>query len=134
LRSLAEELGIAERVSFVGHSDSVESYLRAADLGVLPSLSEGLSNTLLEFMATGLPVVGSRVSGTEDFVVPDETGWLFDAGSAEQLECCLLQATSAAASVLERMGSRARELVVSRASITAVAGRLVELYGVRVDS
>ena len=134
LRSLAEELGIAERVSFVGHSDSVESYLRAADLGVLPSLSEGLSNTLLEFMATGLPVVGSRVSGTEDFVVPEETGWLFDAGSAEQLECCLLQATSAAASVLERMGSRARELVVSRASITAVAGRLVELYGVRVDS
>ena len=67
-------------MQFVGPSSDVQRYLAMAHFGVLASLHEGLSNTLLEYMAAGLPVLGSRVSGTEDFVVAGHTGWLFPPG------------------------------------------------------
>ena len=57
------------RSSSSATSDRVEEVLAEADVGVLPSRIEGLSNTLLEFMASGLPAIASRVSGSEDFVV-----------------------------------------------------------------
>src|SRR5262249_39666808 len=68
LREQAEKLNIANQIEFLGHRDRVEDVLAEAHIGVLCSRIEGLSNTLLEFMACGLPVVASRVSGSEDFV------------------------------------------------------------------
>ena len=69
LRAQVKRLGLARQVEFLGHRDRVEEVLADADVGVLPSRIEGLSNTLLEFMASGLPTLASRVSGSEDFVV-----------------------------------------------------------------
>ncbi|MCM5680333.1 glycosyltransferase [Schlegelella sp. S2-27] len=126
----AQGLGIADQVHFTGPSDAVEGYLALADFGVLTSLSEGLSNTLLEYMAAGLPVVGSRVSGTEDFVRPGETGWLFEPGDVGDFEHSLRAAAEAGPPVLDRMGTNARGLVVSRASIGSVVQQLAALYGV----
>jgi len=59
LREQARTLGIAGAVEFLGHQDRVEEILAEADVGVLPSTIEGLSNTLLEFMASGLPALNS---------------------------------------------------------------------------
>ena len=130
LQALAQALGIASQVRFVGPTDAVENYLATADFGVLTSLSEGLSNTLLEYMAAGLPVVGSRVSGTEDFVCPGETGWLFEPGDLDDFERSLRSAAGIPAGSLRTMGENARHLVVSRASIGAVVEQLMHLYGV----
>lgn len=129
LAERAQTLGIGDQVRFVGPSDSVERYLAVADFGVLTSLSEGLSNTLLEYMAAGLPVVGSRVSGTEDFVKPGETGWLFEPGDLDDFERAMRAVADAPAGVLAHMGEEARKLVVSRASIAAVVDQLTHLYG-----
>ena len=131
LQSMAESLGIASQIRFLGATGVVEKYLQLADFGVLTSLHEGLSNTLLEYMAAGLPVLGSRVSGTEDFVINGQTGWLFSPGDIEAFADSLLHASNAGAEELCKLGQQAREFVVGRASIAAVVDQLLLVYGQR---
>ena len=128
LESLAGDLGIADQVIFIGASRTVERYLALADVGLLTSRAEGLSNTLLEYMASSLPVIGTRVSGTEDFVINGQTGWLFPVGDVQQLQTCLLAAAGLGSAQLAMLGQNAKALVLSQASISAVVNRLVELY------
>ncbi|WP_170162310.1 glycosyltransferase [Caldimonas tepidiphila] len=130
LEARCRELGIASQVKFIGPDDDVARYLGIADFGLLPSLSEGLSNTLLETMAAGLPMLGSRVSGTEDFVRHGVNGWLFEPGDAAGLEAALRAAAATPAAAMRRMGLEGRRTVLARASIAAVAAQLSELYGV----
>ena len=128
LQALAAELGVASQVVFAGATKQVERFLAIADMGLLTSRAEGLSNTLLEYMASGLPVIGSRVSGTEDFVVDGRTGWLFPAGDVAQFQACLEQASQLGAGPLAELGRQARELVTAEASNAAVISRLITLY------
>jgi glycosyltransferase involved in cell wall biosynthesis len=128
LRARAERLGIARQVQFLGHQDHVEPALAQADLGVLPSLVEGLSNTLLEYMAGGLPVVASRVSGSEDLVVPGRNGWLFSPSDVGDLSACLREAQALSAERLSALGRQARADVESTAGLEIIVGRLLALY------
>ena len=128
LEALVAELGIDEQVVFAGASHTVERFLAVADIGLLTSRAEGLSNTLLEYMASALPVIGSRVSGTEDFVVTGKTGWLFKAGDVEEFTACLQAAANLGGEQLVALGQNARNLVVNEASIGAVVNRLVGIY------
>jgi glycosyltransferase involved in cell wall biosynthesis len=76
LRSLAEQLGIADRVTLTGHRDDADSLYAAMDLYVQPSLWEGLPYALLEAMGRALPVVATDVPGNSDLVEHDRTGLL----------------------------------------------------------
>jgi glycosyltransferase involved in cell wall biosynthesis len=129
LQSLAGELGLDGQVRFLGVSAEVERELWGADFAVLPSLKEGLSNALLEYMAAGLPVLGSRVSGTEDLIVPGRTGWLAEPGDVTSLEGCLRSIASSSDACLKEMGGWAREAVVGYAGLDSVARQLLALYG-----
>lgn len=128
LRAQAERLGIAAQVEFLGHRSDVEGLLREADFGVLTSTIEGLSNTLLEFMASCLPVVASRVSGSEDFVVDGRNGWLFEPGDRDALANCLGDAVARGRDGLYRLGCNARADVAGRADLDVVVDRLLALY------
>lgn len=128
LEALALSLDIADQVLFVGPSKAVERYLAMADVGLLTSRAEGLSNTLLEYMASALPVIGSRVSGTEDFVITGRTGWLFEAGNVVEFQRSLEAAAALPGDALAALGDNARAFVVDQASIAAVVNRLVALY------
>ncbi len=128
LRATAERLGIAGQVELLGHRDDVEKVLAGAHIGLLTSRIEGLSNTLLEFMATGLPTVASRVSGSEDFVIPGKNGWLFPVGDAAALAACLREAEALPAAQLAALGVNARAEVETRASLATVIGSLLALY------
>jgi glycosyltransferase involved in cell wall biosynthesis len=128
LRSQAAQLGIEADIDFLGHRDDIETLIAAADLGVLPSITEGLSNTLLEFMAGGLPVVASRVSGSEDLVVGGRNGWLFEPRDVPALAAALREAASLPAAALDALGDRARADIEAFASLEAVTGRLLALY------
>jgi L-malate glycosyltransferase len=134
VQSLAHELGIGGQVVFAGHSDDVAPFLRIADFGLLTSLAEGLSNSLLEYMASGLPVVGSRVSGTEDFVVPNETGWLFEPGDGASLELALRNAACAERDTLRELGRAAHRRIMSTASLEAVTDALIQQYQFGADA
>lgn len=74
--ALVEAAGRGAQVDFTGDSDRVEEEMRALDVFVLPSLAEGISNTILEAMASGLPVIATRVGGNPELVADNETGLL----------------------------------------------------------
>ncbi len=80
---------LSQRVCFTGARENVADLLQAMDIFVLPSLMEGMSNTLLEAMATGLPVIASDVGGNPEIVADSGCGYLFQprdvAGLAEKL-------------------------------------------------
>jgi glycosyltransferase involved in cell wall biosynthesis len=128
LRAEVERLGLARQVEFLGHRDRVEEVLADADVGVLPSRIEGLSNTLLELMASGLPALASRVSGSEDFVVPGRNGWLFEVSDVPALAAALREAQALPPERLAAMGRQARADVEATASLDIVATRLQALY------
>ena len=78
LMEKARGLGMAEFVQVVGPVSDPAEHLRAADVFVLPSLAEGMSNSLLEAMATGLPCLASAIGGNQDLIEEGKTGFLID--------------------------------------------------------
>jgi starch synthase (maltosyl-transferring) len=98
---------LSGRVHWLGRRDDVPALLKAADLVVLPSLWEGMPNVVLEAMAAGKAVVGTSVEGTEDLVLPEQTGWLVPPRESNPLAQALLEATADPAR-LNRFGENAR--------------------------
>ena len=92
---LRPELETASQiVRWLGRREDVPSILKAADVLVLPSLWEGMPNVILEAMAASLPVVATRVEGSEDLVIPGVTGWLVPPGDPTALATALRDAAS----------------------------------------
>jgi len=90
LEARTRQAGLTGSVVFTGRVENVEDYLRAADIFVLPSTTEGMSIALLEAMAVGLPVVASRVSGTVDVIKHGENGILIEPGDRGALTDCII--------------------------------------------
>lgn len=128
LQARASALGLSESVSFTGHRDDVQTLLASANVGVLPSHFEGLSNALLESMASGLPMVASRISGNEDFVIEGHNGWLFEPADRVGLSRCLAAAARLTPDERRAMGENARGTVARQAGIDQVLDQLVTLY------
>lgn len=74
----AEDMGIIERVDFLGDQEFVAELLPAADVFLLPSQHESFGLAALEAMACGVPVVGSRIGGLPEVIIHEETGYLCD--------------------------------------------------------
>ena len=89
LRTQAAELGVTDAVHLAGHRSDARMLLDAADVFVLPSLHEGMPLVLMEAMDAGLPVVATRVIGSEEIVVDGETGLLVRPRDAAALEHAL---------------------------------------------
>lgn len=110
-RYAAASSELSGRVIFLGLSQDVADLLNVMDAFVLPSLKEGMSNTLLEAMASGLPVLATRVGGNPELVEDGRSGWLFAPGNAEQLaEQLTLLADNLGARNLLAAGARRRAL------------------------
>jgi N-acetyl-alpha-D-glucosaminyl L-malate synthase BshA len=84
-RQLVDSLGLSDRVHFVGVVDEVESMLAGADLLLLPSETESFGLVALEAMASGVPVVATRVGGLPEVVEHGVTGFLDDVGDVEAM-------------------------------------------------
>ncbi|MCX5886865.1 MAG: glycosyltransferase, partial [Proteobacteria bacterium] len=87
LRDLVKYLNIEERVIFVGKvsPEEISRYHQLADVFILPSLSEGISNSLLEAMSCGLAVVATRIGGNEEVIEDNVDGLLFPPGDVLEL-------------------------------------------------
>jgi glycosyltransferase involved in cell wall biosynthesis len=92
LVQLVRRLGLANRVLFTGHDSHIEELYPALDLVVIPSLSEGLPNVLLESLLYGKPVVAAEVGGIPEILKPAGAGWLVPPGNVRALEHAMLAA------------------------------------------
>jgi glycosyltransferase involved in cell wall biosynthesis len=112
LRSLANELGIQDRITFPGwrsHAELVECY-KGSNLFLFPSRHEGMPNVVLEAMASGLPVIASHIAGNEELVLDGETGILFPSEDVISLRVALRKLLTDA-SQRQVMGNAARRRV-----------------------
>jgi glycosyltransferase involved in cell wall biosynthesis len=89
LKAMVEDLGLGERVRFVGYQQDVWPWLAACDVFALSSDWEGMPNAVLEAMGAGLPVVATAAGGTPDVVVDGETGLLVPPGDPVALAAAL---------------------------------------------
>jgi sugar transferase (PEP-CTERM/EpsH1 system associated) len=85
LREIAQASGVADLAWFPGALDNVAEALRLFDVFVQPSLNEGISNTILEAMASGLPIVATRTGGNVEIVEDGHWGRLFEPGDVSAL-------------------------------------------------
>ena len=127
LEALAGELGIANRVLFLGYRTDIPQLLAACDVFALPSLYEGSSLAVLEAMAARRPVVSSAIGGTDELIEDGESGILVAPGEVEPLTAALRQLL-ADGEQRERLGRRARERVEADFTPAAMRGRIVAIY------
>jgi sugar transferase (PEP-CTERM/EpsH1 system associated) len=120
--------GGAESLAWLpGERDDVPELMRGFDVFVLPSLGEGISNTILEAMATGLPVVATRVGGNPELVDDGETGALVPSGDVQALAAAL-RAHVRHLDRSRRLGAEARRRVEERFSIAAMVAGYLGVY------
>ncbi len=91
LEKLADELGIRNHIEFLGERKDVSELLKTAGFFVSSSKTEGISLTLLEAMAVGLPIVTTRVGGNPEIVVEGETGKLVPSQNPDALAKAICQ-------------------------------------------
>jgi glycosyltransferase involved in cell wall biosynthesis len=127
LQALAARLGIRERCLFQPAVAAVAPWLRSIDIFVLPSLSEALSNSLMEAMACGCACIASRVGGNPELVREGETGLLFEPGDASELSEKLVRLVQNAG-YRERLALASVQTIQDRFSLQASAARMEEIY------
>jgi len=118
---------LAGRVRFLGACDDIPAVMNALDVFVLPSLWEGMSNTLLEAMASGLPAVATRVGGNPVLIEEDRTGWLYPPGDAPELTT-RLECLARHAELRYQLGAAARERAISHFSLERMIRDYRNLY------
>ncbi len=126
LKSRALALGIAADCHFEPSTGDVAPWLRAFDIFVLPSLTESFSNAVLEAMACGCCVVGSRVGGTPELIEDGRTGVLFTCGDAADL-AAQLSVLIGDSALRARLGAAAAGRA-KQFSIQAAIRRIEQLY------
>jgi sugar transferase (PEP-CTERM/EpsH1 system associated) len=118
---------LKERVFFLGLSNRISELLNAMDVYVLPSAMEGISNSLLEAMATGLPVLATDTGGNPEVVADGESGRLFRVGGFRELAQELLLLRSSMELRL-RLGKEALRRVREDFSLDAMVRKYDEVY------
>jgi sugar transferase (PEP-CTERM/EpsH1 system associated) len=130
-QALIEVAGLSAQALFPGDRSDTPDWLRAFDVFVLPSLGEGISNTILEAMSSGLPVIATRVGGTPELVAEGENenanGSLFTPGDAATLTRQLAD-YAADASRRQREGATARAWIAQTFSWPRAAAAYQAVY------
>jgi len=128
LEALSRRLGQDGRIVFPGAVADVTPYLREADVYLSTSLSEGMSNALLEAMSHGVMPVVSRVSGAEDLVEEGVSGFLLPPGDEATLAARLAEALSMTSERRHATGEAARAAIRARFSLEKIVERHLALY------
>jgi sugar transferase (PEP-CTERM/EpsH1 system associated) len=120
-------LGLEGRVRLLGERNDVPQVLAAFDVFVLCSVGEGISNTILEAMATGLPVIATRVGGNPELVVDEVTGLLVEPRQPDRLAAAMRRYLEDP-ELMARHGRAARERATSQFSLDRMVGAYADLY------
>ena len=129
LQALTRELAIEQAVEFLGERTDVPELLSQAGFFISSSRTEGISLTLLEAMAVGLPVVATAVGGNPEIIVPDVTGYLVPAADPESLTNAVIRLCAEHGSWLQ-MGEQGRLRVAEHFDVRRMARDYEALYRV----
>lgn len=116
-----------ENVKFLGLQSDVESVMNCCDVGVLSTYTEGLPNSVLEFMALAKPVVATKGGGTEELLVDGQTGFLVNVKSpgelSEKIKILLENPETA-----QKMGEKGKERIYSNFTLSSMAEQFIKVY------
>ncbi len=136
LRQLADNLGVSHRVRFTGYvsHDELPLILKACDIFIRPSRSEGMGNSFVEAMAAELPVIATQEGGISDFLFdsvrnPDKepTGWAVDANAPEQIARAVMEILSSPEKV-KQVTHHASALVRDKYDWNQIAKRMEQVF------
>lgn len=136
LRTLAKEMGVEDRVRFMGEigHDTLPCALSASDIFIRPSRSEGLGNAFIEAMAVGIPVIATQEGGLSDFIFDAKrnpgvgaTAWAVDRDAPEQIAAAVTEILEHPEATKETV-RRARALVQERYQWDTIAMRMRALF------
>lgn len=127
LQIKVRRLQLEDKVRFLGEVENVFFHMAAADIFVLPSAYEGMSNALLEAMVSGLPVVASAVSGTLDVIMHGKNGMVFEPDNLRHL-VQLLDDLARDAFLRQRLGKAGRQTVREQFSMSMSASHYLGVY------
>lgn len=121
------ELGISDCVCFPGHRSDTVNWYHAANLYVIASHHEGLSNSMIESLASGLPVVATAVSGTAEYLDQAGAGIVVPVGDMEAL-CSAVQTLLTSPEMQQKYGLVARRMFEENFAIRIIADKTIALY------
>ncbi len=127
LHAEAANQGVDHLTWFAGDRDDVNRLLKCMDVFVLPSIAEGVSNTLLEAMATGLPVISTAVGGAPDIIEPEVDGYLVNVGDDQKMAERIVHILSETEAATD-MGLNARRKVDRDYSWPVTVHRYLDVY------
>ncbi|WP_374400381.1 TIGR03088 family PEP-CTERM/XrtA system glycosyltransferase [Niveibacterium sp.] len=127
IESAVRDAGLVSKVWLAGERADVPDVMRSFDIFTLPSIAEGISNTVLEAMASGLPVVATAVGGTLELVCEGETGTLVPASDPQRLAAALAGLARDPARIAA-FGHAARQRIEAEFSLDAMVARYGNLY------
>ena len=118
---------IAHLAWLPGERNDISAIMHGLDCFVLPSLAEGISNTILEAMACGLPVIATNVGGNADLVLHGITGYIEPAGEVNAIAHRLVELATSP-ELAQKMGRAGRQRVLDKFSLDAMVGTYQCLY------
>lgn len=127
LKKSAIKKGVKNDVIFLGQRSDVNQILKAFDIFVFPSLTEGLPLVVIEAMATGLPIVASHVGGIPELVVNGETGFLVSPTSKEEIKETIIKLLNNP-KLRKEMGQIARKRFETHFSLPQMVQKYIEVY------
>ena len=116
------------KVKFLGKQQDVESIVNIFDIGVLATYSEGISNSIIEYMALGKPVVATKCEGTKELVPNGKTGFLVKPHDVEDM-CKRIGQLLEDNKLTSKMGKAGRERIEKHFNLEKMTNAFIELYG-----
>jgi glycosyltransferase involved in cell wall biosynthesis len=127
LENLAKDLQISANTHFIGRCTKIPELLSVSYASVLTSFNEGFSNSILEYMAAGKPVVATKVGGASEAIIEGKTGFLVESDDDEMLANRLLELL-ADEKKTRQFGANGREIAEKKFSCEAQLSNILELY------
>jgi glycosyltransferase involved in cell wall biosynthesis len=125
--AMSRSYGLTDSVALIGSRPDVPQILRSSHVYVSSSRTEGMSNSLLEGLASGLPLVATRVGGAEDTVEPGVNGLLVRDGDPEGLAAALREVLSNDEK-RQTMGAASRRMALERFALEKIVDRYLDLF------
>lgn len=126
-RQLVQDLGLEDRVLFLGKQENVSDLLSISDLKLLPSEKESFGLVLLEAMACGVPSIGTNIGGIPEVIDHGETGYIAELGNVEQMAHYAIRMLSDDI-VMNEMSGKARSIVQEKFASTTILEQYEALY------